>query len=172
MSFCLGLFAHPVEGGDVLAEGLLEVVYKSEHLLLGGFREVLFYVHLADCLTKDAVGDGHCPLPAGPLLLDSAHLGREEVERSTVEFIAECACAALDELPGDIVLQHLEIGRSEVLAESLEIRGLADYHLFLLGNAPGLEIGLEVEAGVILLEVSHAHGVVACRDIPLLLPRP
>ena len=152
--------AHPVELVDVLAERLLEVLHEIDHLCLRGLREVFGHVHLADCLTEDAVRNLHGPLPARFLLLDAGHLGAEE--------IAERSGRALDELAGHIVLEDSEVSSAEIFAESLEERRFADDQFLLVGDSSGLEVEFPVEARVILDEFLGAARVVLSLDIPFL----
>ena len=168
----LGGVAHPVEGGDVLAKGDLKVLYKLEHLLLAAFGEVFFDVHLADSFAEDAVGDGHCALPAGLLFLHAGHLAAVEVERSGIEIIAEGIRGIADDVGEDIILEHLEVGGSEVGGECLEEGRLGDDYLFLFRNAAGGEISREGEARESLFKLRGAVGIVLCEDVPFLLAGP
>ena len=168
----LGGIAHPFKAGNVLAEGLLEVLYEREHLALAALGEVFLYIHLAHRFAEDAIGDLHCALPAGLLLLNACHLTAVELEVGGGKVIAHCAAGTVHQVGHEIILEHGEVGDCIVIAESLEERRFSHDELFLGLYAAGFEVCCERETGIGRNEFFRAHRVVEGDIVALLLAGP
>ena len=168
----LGRIAHPVEGGDVLAPGLLQVLDQLEHPILGTLREILLDIHTADRFAQNAVGNGHRPFPARFGLLDTGHLAGIELETGIVEVIADRTAGSADQMGGQVIFEHLQIGLAEIFGESLEIGRLADNEEGLGRNAADGKISRKIKAREGLGQLLGGVRVVLGGDVALLLPAP
>ena len=168
LGFGLGLFAHPVQRCNPLAEGLLDVGYDSLHPLLVFLREVLCNVHLAHGLAEYAVRGSHGPLPARLLLLYAGHLAGEELEGGLIEIVAEAVAGCAQHLGLEIVAQHLRGAALDDTAQFLEIGRVADYDFLLLRQSHFGEIAAEVHTRIGGAHFRAAHRVVLGLHIPLL----
>ena len=93
----------------MLAERHLEVAHKVEHLLLGGFGEVLLYIEAADSLAHIAVGHTESALPARTLLLHTrAHFGK--LKRSVGELVAQIG-SCLGHIFPEVVVLDFAVGQ-------------------------------------------------------------
>ena len=156
----LRLVGHPLQRVDVLAQCGLEVLHQLQHALLILFGEVLPDVHLAHGHVEDAVGGGHGALPAGTGLLLAGHLTAEEVERRSVEIVAQIAAGRAQVLGGQIAAQLLDRELFQQAVYGVEHLGLADDHPVGVLHAQNLEVGIPLHGVVAALQIGVAHRIV------------
>ena len=156
----------------MLSESGLQVLHERQHLLLGLLGEVLLHVHLSDGFAEHSVRNRHGPLPAGLGFLDAGELARVELEVRIVEVVADGSAPAAHEMGKHIILQNLQVGLCDIVAQRLEERRLAHNYLLLLRYAAGLEECGEVEARESLENLRGGHRIVEFDVVALLLPGP
>ena len=163
---------HPVEGGDVLTEGRLQVLHHVEHPGLVLLGEVLGHVHLADGFRKGSVGHRHGALPAGFLLLLARHHAAEEVERRVDEVVAQVAGGCADVLCGEVVADVLQRGGFHQFVGVGQGRGGRHDDLLEIADAHCLIVLGPVDGIVGLLEIGLLRGVVHGGDVAQFDARP
>ena len=151
LSLSLGLLRHPVESGDMLAQGCLDIRHHHRHPLLVLRRKIPVDIHLAYSFGQYAVGNGHRPLPARLRLLHACHLFLEEVERSHIEIIAQRAARTGYHLRQKIVAKFLHRGAAKIFPDCIEVGRFAYYHLILRADSHCLEIFSETDTRICLL---------------------